>query len=146
MLCAALVLQYVSYAQLPPIGDLKAKAAKPLLFSSLPDSFEVDKHQLQKIFTANVNDDIYLQLSSQFLVIGQVVDKRQHTPGTVSVNIRVTNYANALFNLTVRLLADNSSTIRGRVLHPKFGDVLILERDADTYYIKKKSQALLLPD
>ena len=145
-LCVALLLHGALYAQEPRLSVAPTKEQKPLLFSSLPDSFEVDQSALQKIFAAEKNDALKLQLSSQFFVDGIVVDKNQHTPGSMTVNIRLYNYSNALFNITLRLLADNSTNIQGRILHPKYGDILQLYKNRETYLIKKSSRALYMPE
>jgi len=146
MLCVALVLHGCIYAQQLPLPAASDKSSKPKLFANLPDSFEVDKQELHNIFSASINENITAQLSNAFVITGNVVAKNQHTPGSISVNIRVSNYSNALFNLTLRLQADNSSAIQGRLLHPKYGDVLLLFKEQDKYFLKKESQALLMPD
>lgn len=146
LLCAALILHGCIYAQEPPSAVAGKKEDKPLLFSSLPDGFEVDQTALQKIFSAELNTPVTSQLSSQFSIQGKVIDKNQHNPGTLTVNVRLSNYHNAIFNLTMRLLADNSASIQGRILHPKYGDVLVLYKEKDRYFIKKSSQRLYMPE
>jgi hypothetical protein len=141
----ALILHGCIYAQ-EPAAIAGKKEDKPLLFSSVPDEFEVDQTLLQKIFSADLNSPITLQLSSQFSIQGKVVDKNHHNPGTVTVNLRLSNYQNAIFNVTMRLLADNSTSIQGRILHPKYGDVLVLFKEKDRYYIRKSSQRLYMPE
>lgn len=133
------------HAQEPPIVS-QSQAAKPLLFAELPQSFEVSAAALQRILAAPANEQIHSQLSSQFAVDGLIVDKSQHQAGTVSVNVRVTNYHNALLNLSVRLLADNSLLIQGRMLHPRYGDVLVLSKEKDRYFFTQRSQNLVMPE
>ena len=84
-----------------------------------------------------MNEKIFAQLSSQFHLVGVIVDKNQHTPGSLTMNVRVQNYDNALFNITIRFLADNSTNIQGRIIHPKYGDVLELYKQNNRYYLKK---------
>lgn len=144
LLCV--VLHAGIYAQEPLSVPVEKKQPKPLLFASLPQQFEVSSAELHRILAGNLNEKISAQLSSQFEVVGLVVDKNQHTPGTLTLNIRLENYRNALFNLTIRLLADNSTGIQGRVIHPRYGDVLELYKEKDRYYIKKVSQRLFMPD
>lgn len=146
LLCIGVLLHSTLYAQEPRGGLTGEKQVKPSLFSALPDSFEVNQSEIQKIFAAEINEPISLQLSSQFVIEGKIVDKNQHNPGTLSVNIRLSNYHSALFNLSLRLLADNSTSIRGRILHPRYSDVLVLSKDKDKYLIKKSSQRLYMPE
>lgn len=134
------------HAQEPPSALKEKKLSKPFLFTSLPDRFEVASAELHQILSGNENEKILAQLSGQFTVEGSVVDKSQHTPGSFSVNVRLSNYKNALFNLTIRFLADNSTSIQGRVIHPAYGDVLELYKENGRYYIKKVLQRLYMPD
>lgn len=144
MLCVAMMLYGSLQAQEPPVSV--EKQAKPTLFSALPDSFEVDRSVLQQLFSKEVNELISLQLSSQFIIEGRVVDKNQHNAGSISVNIRLSNYHNALFNISMNLLADNSAGMRGRILHPRYGDVLVLYKEKEKYFFKRNSQQLYMPE
>jgi hypothetical protein len=144
-IAVALMLHGYTHAQQPPAFN-QQKQQKAELFAALPDSFEVDKSELQKIFTAEVNASVLLKLSNKLTLEGTVLSKQQNNPVSVSTNIRVTNYKNALFNLTVRLAADNSSNVQGRILHPRYRDLLILYKVKDRYFIKKSSQELFMPE
>ena len=146
LLCVVLILHCRTYAQEPLSALTEKKVSKPFLFTSLPDRFEVPSAELHQMLSGNENEKIHAQLSGQFVVEGSVVDRSQHTPGTVSVNIRLHNYQNALFNITIRLLADNSTSIQGRIIHPKYGDVLELYKENGRYYMKKTLQRLYMPD
>jgi hypothetical protein len=145
LIAVALLLHGYNYAQEPPhIGQHKER--KPTLFASLPDSFEVDRSQLQQLFTADVNSTVKIKLADAFLIEGTIVDKIQNNAGSISTNMRVSNYKNALFNISLRLMADNSTSMRGRILHPRYRDLLILYKVKDRYFIKKGSQELYMPE
>ena len=146
LVCLVLVLHVQIHAQEPPATLREKKLSKPSLFTSLPEQLEVASTELHRILYGDVNEKISAQLSGQFQLVGLVVDKNQHTPGSLTMNIRLLNYDNALFNLTIRFLADNSTSIQGRILHPKYGDVLELYKEGDRYYLKKISQRLYMPD
>ena len=146
LLCVVLVLHGQIYAQEPLATLREKKLSKPSLFTSVPEQLEVASTELHRILSSDVNEQISAQLSSQFQLVGLVVDKNQHTPGSLTMNIRLQNYDNALFNLTIRFLADNSTTIRGRIIHPKYGDVLELYKEKDRYYLRKVSQRLYMTD
>jgi hypothetical protein len=145
LLCVVLAAHGILYAQ-TPLSATKEKQPKPYLFSSLPDSFEVSSAELTRLFSPEINSNVSVQLSAQFKIEGIVVDKNQHTPGSVSINIRIRNYDNALFNATLRLQADNSTSIQGRILHPRYGDVLELYKQNNKYFIRKISQRLYMPE
>ena len=146
LLGLATLLPCAVHAQKVVLPPRDSQPSKPLLFSSLPDQFEVDRSDLLKLFSASVNDSIHLQLSPALQIEGRIVDKTQHNPGSLSVNARVSNYSNALLNISMRLNADNSSNIQGRILHPKYGDILQLYKEQDRYFIKKNSRGLYMPE
>jgi len=146
LVCLVLVLHGQIHAQEPPATIREKKLSKPSLFTSLPEQMEVASTELYRILSGDVNEKINSQLSSQFHIVGSVIDKNQHTPGSLTMNIRLQNYDNALFNMTIRFLADNSTSIQGRILHPKYGDVLELYKEGDRYYLKKISQRLYMSD
>jgi hypothetical protein len=133
-------------AQEPLAALREKKLSKPSLFTSVPEQLEVASAELHRILSSGVNEKIFAQLSSQFHLVGVIVDKNQHAPGSLTMNVRVQNYDNALFNITIRFLADNSTNIQGRIIHPKYGDVLELYKQNDRYYLKKISQRLYMTD
>ncbi len=145
-LCMILLLQGYLYAQESPLPIFQPKAEKPLLFAALPDSFEVKSGTLQQIISAETNEQITLQLSNQFTIYGLILDKYHQGPGNFSVNVRLQNYHNALFNINVKLLADNSIAIQGRIIHPRYGDVLVLNNNKKGYFFKKQLQKLFMPE
>lgn len=145
LLCVAL-LQGQVYGQGTLDAITQPKAAKPLLFAGLPDSFVCQLPALLQILSANVNDSMFTQVSNQFHLRGTVIEKIHRKAGVYSVNFRVHNYENALFNLSFQPLADNSILIRGRILHPKYGDLLMLERKGEQYFFKKKPTRLYMPE
>jgi len=146
LLCVVLIVHGQLYAQEPLSALREKKLSKPSLFTSVPEQLEVASTELHRILSSDVNENISAQLSGQFKLVGVVVDKNQHTPGSLTMNIKVQNYDNALFNLTIRFLADNSTSIQGRIIHPKYGDVLELYKDGDKYYLKKVLQRLYMTD
>ena len=145
LLCVVFVHVFI-HAQEPLAALREKKLSKPSLFTSVPEQLEVASSELHRILSSDVNERISAQLSSQLQLVGVVVDKNQHTAGSLTVNIRLKNYDNALFNLTIRFLADNSTSMQGRIIHPKYGDVLELYKQGDRYYLRKISQRLYMTD
>ena len=93
-----------------------------------------------------IGAEVETKLADALLIEGTIVDKVQNTAGSISTNMRVSNYKNALFNISLRLMADNSTSMRGRILHPRYRDLLILYKVKDRYFIKKGSQELYMPE
>ncbi|MBO9571466.1 MAG: hypothetical protein J7497_04565 [Chitinophagaceae bacterium] len=145
-LCVVLLLNGSLFAQEPLLEMTRAKEAKPLLFGALPEEFDCSLTALQNLFSEVLNEQINTQLSDQLLIKGKIINQSQPVPGTISINIRLENYHNALFNLTARLMPDNSFLMQGRIFHPRYGDALVLVKNRDRYFFKKSSQKLLMPE
>lgn len=146
LLCTSLLLYAGVCAQEPTLAFLQPKTAKPLLFFSLPQKLECPSFDLSRLLSFEVDESFSMQLSDQFLLKGKIVEKIQENPGTISINIRAENYNNALFNISVRLLADNSVSVRGRMIHPRYGDVLTLSKENNKFYFTKREQRLVMPE
>jgi hypothetical protein len=145
LLCVVFV-HILVHAQEPLTALREKKLSKPSLFTSVPEQLEVASTELYRILSSDVNEKISAQLSSQFQMVGVVVDKNQHTPGSLTMNVRLQNHDNALFNVTIHFQADNSTSIRGRIIHPGYGDVLELYKEREKYYLRKISQRLYMTD
>lgn len=146
LFCVVLLLHGYLHSQPPIEGHSHQRQAKPLLFANLPDSLEMNYAEFNKLINGVVNEQIIAQLSSTFRVNGKVQYKGQTQPGTFSINIKLQNYDNALFNVTMRLMADNSTLIRGRIIHPRYDDVLILSQEKGKYIFRKKYQRYVMPE
>lgn len=146
LVCAVLFVCGSVYAQEPEKNLVQKKTTKPMLFGALPDHFELDAPALRKLFDAAEAADIHSQLSSQFIVSGKVLEKNQPAAGVWSMNLRLSNYQNALFNLSLHLMPDNSSVVKGRIVHPKFGDVLVLEKEKGRYYFRRLPVDRFMPE
>jgi len=141
-----ILLQIQLNGQEPLDAILRPKAAKPLLFARLPDSFECRLPALLQILAASANDSLSILASGNLHLQGTVTEKIYRKAGVCSVNFRVHNYKNALFNLSFQPLADNSILIRGRILHPRYGDLLVLGKKGETYFFKKEPAGLYMPE
>ena len=146
MLCVVLLLHGILHAQEPLIKLAPSKEARPFLFGNLPEEFEISLPALQNLFSSTLNEQINTQLSDQLLIKGKIINQSQPVPGTFSINIRLENYHNALFNVTARLMPNNSFYMQGRILHPKYGDVLVLVKNKDRYLFKKNAKRFIMPD
>ena len=146
LLCVGLLVLHGSLcAQKPLVKGLQQKE-KPFLFTALPDRFDCNATELHKIINAAPGEPISAQLSDQFHVTGKVIYKKQTQPGVISINARLTNYHDALFNISISVLANNTTNIQGRIIHPNYGDVIILAREKDRYYFKKILQRLYMTE
>ena len=137
-LCTAII---TPAQEAPPLNQNISE--KPLLFAQLPDKIECNLTDLQKIFASNVSENINL-VFGKFSVKGVVADKVYKSPRIVSFNIRLSNYNNALLNISFLIQADNTQKVIGRVIHPAHGDALILTEEKNHYYFIKQSQRFFM--
>jgi hypothetical protein len=116
---------------------------KPALFSQLPDKFSCSEAALQNLFKSSVNSQLSsVQLNDQLPVSGTVLEKVIVTKVQTSINIRCANYHDALLNISRITQPDGSIKFTGRIVHPAYGDVLLLTGDKGQYYFVKQRQLL----
>jgi hypothetical protein len=115
---------------------------KPALFNQLPEKFICPAAALQNIFSASINNRFSTDLSSQLHIDGIVLDKVAVTPQQLSINIRCTNFQNALLNISRITQQDGSFKYAGRIVSPSHGDVLLLWEENGQYSFIKQKQLL----
>ena len=124
-----------TFAQAPLSKETSAQ--KPLLFPGLPPKFACNNTEVEKFFLASKSDHINLRLSDNLLLSGEVIEKVETTPGIQNINIRLSNFGNALLNISIISKADNTRTIVGRIIHPKHSDALVIAEENGKYYVTK---------
>ena len=122
-----------------------AQPDKPLLFSQLPDKSECNVASLQHIFTSRSKDNISLQLG-KFQFAGQIIEKVQQSPQVLSMNIRSSNFAGAIFSISIITMPDKSQKFTGQIINPKSGDVLVLTEENNRYFLEKKLLKFFMTD
>jgi hypothetical protein len=128
-----------------PVAVKQHLPDKPLQFSSLPDKFECSLPILEKAASSRAAEKVSLQFG-KFVFTGDVMERVQQSPDVVSINIRSTNFPGALFNISVQTQPDNTQVIRGCVINPQSGDVLILTQENNRYYLQKQSQKFFMTE
>ena len=134
-LMALLCYGFLASAQVPFTKDKKAE--KPTLFASLPPKLTCNKPELEKILQYAKSDQISIKLSDHLILSGEVIEKVETSPGIQSMNIRLSNYGNALLHVSIFRQADNTNKIVGRVIHPKHADALEIAEENGKYYVTK---------
>jgi hypothetical protein len=130
----------------PPVQSETESQAKPDLFVRLPEKFNIHLDALKQIFSYEINQKISIQVNEHFALSGTITDKVQRSSGVISVNIKVDNFAGALFNLSLFNNPDGSQSISGRILHPRFRDALILKNQNNQYYFIRQEQRRLIAE
>lgn len=126
---------FITSAQDPFIKDKRAE--KPMLFASLPSKLTCNRPELEKIQQYVKSDQISIKLSDNLILSGEVIEKVETSPGIQNINVRLSNYGNALLNVSIFIQPDKTNKIIGRIIHPKHADALVIAEENGKYYITK---------
>ena len=112
---------------------------KPCLFASLPDKFECNLPELEKLFSSATPQKIFLKLNAVLLLDGVLSEKFVRSTQLSSLMIRLNNYSDALFNLS-RINENGNIYYTGRIASISHGDLLLLKKENDKYFFIKQQQ------
>lgn len=129
---------------LPPINQ--HPVVKPLLFAAVPNQFIVSTNLLQQLFLKEKNATVAARLHTSLAIEGYVLEKTMVTNLQLSINIRCTNYNNALLNISQLTQADGSTVYTGRLVNPASGDLLLLQAINGGYAFIKQQQLHTMVD
>jgi len=124
-----------SFAQNPVSKDTRADNSS--LFASLPSKSVCNRSELEKIIQLPKSAHISLLLNDNLVLSGEVIEKLETSAGTKNINIRLSNFGNALLNISFLNQQDNTYKIIGRIIHPKIADALVIAEENGKYYITK---------
>jgi hypothetical protein len=128
--------------QTPPLNQHPVE--KPSLFNQLPARITCPPAALQNIFSTSVGSNIIVAISSDMKLEGTVLAKVAVTPEQLSINIRCTNFQDALLNISRITEADGSFSYIGRIVSPRHGDVLLLWKQNGQYSFIRQKQLLTM--
>lgn len=117
---------------------------RPLVFRSLPEKLECRPGDLQQLFTGNKTDRVALSAFGTGLFAGQVMARAQNAPGVESVNIRLTNYPGSILHLSSITQPDHTTVLRGMIVNPRGGDILVLTEENGHYFFQKKARQFFM--
>lgn len=115
---------------------------KPFYFDKIPDKVYCETSELDVLFQSP-STSVAIHLANGSLLRGTVAEKVQRGNGITSVNLRLSEFANALFNLTYN---EHTNKYAGRIVHPRSGDVLILTEENGRYYLRKQQQKFFMTE
>ena len=124
----------MTLAQDPLLKD--GKAQKPQLFASLPSKTACNQLELEKISHFLKSEQVSIKLTDNLTLSGEVIEKVE-SAGIQNVNIRLSNFGNALLNISITSQADRTNRIIGRIIHPKHADALVIAEENGKYYVTK---------
>ena len=125
----------ITFAQNPVSKDIRGD--KSSLFASLPSKSVCNRSELEKIAQLPKSAHISLLLSDNLVLSGEVIEKVETVAGTKNINIRLSNFGNALLNISFLNQPDNTYKITGRIIDPKNTDALVIAEENGKYYITK---------
>lgn len=126
---------FVTFAQNPVSKE--ARVDRPSLFAGLPAKSICNRSELEKIIQLPKSAQISLALSDNLVLSGEVIEKVETAAGSKNVNIRLSNFGNALLNVTFHHQQDNTYKIVGTIVHPKHADAIVIAEENGKYYITK---------
>jgi hypothetical protein len=140
--CLLALMAFTSYSQVePPLNQPATN--KPSLFASLPEKFECSTDQLEKIFSFSPAQKISLKLNSAFSIEGILAEKFERSNHFTTINIKLSNYSDALFNLS-RTEDKSGISYTGRIVSIKHSDALVLKKENGKYFFLKQQQQFLM--
>ena len=124
----------------PPVNQRQAEKAS--LFSQLPAKISCSTNSLQNIFSVAVNSPVSIAVNPGMKVEGLVIAKAAISPEQLSINIRCSNFQDALLNISRIKEQDGSFSYIGRMVSPRHGDVLLLWQENGQYAFIRQKQLL----
>jgi hypothetical protein len=132
LLWLLLFTAFASYSQVEPALNQQIPD-KPFLFTSLPNKFECNLEELEKLFSVSPSQKCKMKLNAKFQIEGIMQGKFQRSDRLTSINIRLDKYENAVFNLS-RIVEKNTITFTGRIVSINHGDLLLLKQENGKYF------------
>ena len=137
---ACMLLAAAAHCQQAPLNQHPVE--KPLLFNNLPEKISCTASALQNIFAAASNSSISISLGGQLKIEGTVIAKVAVTKEQLSINVRCSNYQDALLNISRITETDGSFSYIGRIVSLRHGDVLLLWQENGQYSFIRQKQLL----
>ena len=141
---ACMLITVTANSQLSALPLNQHPVEKATLFNQLPEKISCPVNALQNIFSAAVNGNINVSLGTQLKIEGMVIAKVAVTPDQLSINIRCSNFHNALLNISRITQTDGSFSYIGRMVSLQHGDVLLLWEENGQYSFIKQKQLLAM--
>jgi hypothetical protein len=116
---------------------------KPKLFANLPDQITIDVTQLKSLVTNNqTGKDVAITFADKKApsFSGKVISDGSKSENNIqSVNIRLSNFNNAMLTLSSFTQPDGTVRYTGRIISFAAGDAYELQKKDDQYILVKKN-------
>ena len=121
------IISVTAYSQNP-------NGSKPALFSNLPEKISCPESELNRIFSATVDQHISLAFSDKFLFSGTVTSNVVKYANLQTAVIKSPVFGDAIFAVSKITNADKSISYIGRIINKKYFDGYELRKDALNNY------------
>lgn len=141
-----LIFMSVSGFAQEPIPVKQYIADKPQLFSQFPEKIDCSKIELESLLKSAISDEVNLTLLGTINLKGVLVEKIRRANHVYSINIKLNAYPGALFNLSFVMNELEITAMKGRIIHPQYGDVLVLKQENQHYFFEKQNQKFFMTE
>jgi hypothetical protein len=129
-----------------PIPVKQVILDKPLLFTQFSDKTACNKLELEQLLLTAISENINLTVGNDIVLKGVLVEKIRRANHVYSINIKLNAYPGALLNLSFVMKELEITAIKGRIIHPHYGDVLVLIEENQQYYFIKQNQKYFMTE
>jgi hypothetical protein len=115
---------------------------KPKLFSNLPDKISVPIEKITALLSSSVGDAASLRMDAASTVAfdGQVISKASKYDSRIqSTVIRSSNFNGATLTISKVVKEDGTVNYTGRIISFLHGDLFVLEKQGQAYFLVKKN-------
>ncbi|MFM9907944.1 MAG: hypothetical protein ACKVOW_01275 [Chitinophagaceae bacterium] len=119
---------------------------KPFIFSQLPERIKCTMEELQELFHSSIGSSMLIQLEGGIHLKGVLTEKIIRSVAITSINIKLTDYPGALFSISLIQQPGQSLLFNGRIVHPQSGDVFVLAKENNQYFLQKKLQKFFMTE
>jgi hypothetical protein len=113
---------------------------KPTLFSQLPERIAINTQDLEALF--NGSSDLSIQSSDRksFTFSGKLIPSASKYDSKIrTLIIRSSNFSGATLTLSSSTLPDGTVEYSGRIISFKHGDLLVIQKEENEYFLIKKN-------
>lgn len=129
-----------------PIPVKQVIPDKPMLFTQFSEKTVCNKMELEQLLLTAISENINLTVGNDIILKGVLVEKIRRANHVYSINIKLNAYPGALLNLSFVMKDLEITAIKGRIIHPHFGDVLVLIEENQQYYFIKQNQKYFMTE
>ena len=127
----AVLLSVASTASFAQITDRRAS-----LYSSLPQTINIDKNIFGNVLDATEGKEISLHLSDDFIFKGTVISNFTKYNNLHTVMVRSNENATSILQITL-IQNDNNISYSGRILNNNASDGYEIKNNNGTYFLQK---------